>query len=97
MGFNKRKMEDARRQEAEKEGAARRETEKQITVWKSARPSGRQWRRHHDRLSVPMGPRSGQPHHRDEDLRLLDWRRVAAVTAFTPSLSCRSIDRTGNG
>jgi hypothetical protein len=41
MGFNKRKMEDARRQEAEKEAAARRATEKQIledadhlnTVW----------------------------------------------------------------
>jgi hypothetical protein len=30
MGFNKRKMEDARRQEAEKKAAARRATEKQI-------------------------------------------------------------------
>ena len=30
MGFNKRKMEDARRQEAEKEAAARRATEHQI-------------------------------------------------------------------
>jgi hypothetical protein len=41
MGFNKRKMEDDRRQEAEKEAAARRATDKQIledadhliTVW----------------------------------------------------------------
>jgi hypothetical protein len=41
MGFNKHKMEDAHRQEAEKEAAARRATEKQIledadhliTVW----------------------------------------------------------------
>jgi hypothetical protein len=41
MGFNKRKMEDDRRQEAEKEAAARRATEKKIledadhliTVW----------------------------------------------------------------
>jgi hypothetical protein len=30
MGFNKRKMEDVRRQEAEKEAAARRSTERQI-------------------------------------------------------------------
>jgi hypothetical protein len=30
MGFNKRKMEDARRQEAEKEAAARRATNRQI-------------------------------------------------------------------
>jgi hypothetical protein len=30
MGFNKRKMEDARRQEAEKEAAARRATDRQI-------------------------------------------------------------------
>ena len=30
MGFNKRKMEDARRQEAEKEAAVRRATEKHI-------------------------------------------------------------------
>ena len=30
MGFNKRKMEDDRRQEAEKEAAARRATDKQI-------------------------------------------------------------------
>jgi hypothetical protein len=48
MGFNKRKMEDARRQEAEKEAAARRATERQIlgdaTTWlpygMSARPNG---------------------------------------------------------
>ena len=47
MGFNKRKMEDARRQEAEKEAAARRATDRQIledadhliTVGTSARPS----------------------------------------------------------
>ena len=30
MGFNKRKMDDARRQEAEKEAAARRATDRQI-------------------------------------------------------------------
>jgi hypothetical protein len=30
MGFNKRRMEDARRQEAEKEATARRATDKQI-------------------------------------------------------------------
>jgi hypothetical protein len=47
MGFNKRKMEDRRRQEAEKEAAARRATEKQIledadhliTIWRS----GNRW------------------------------------------------------
>jgi hypothetical protein len=32
MGFNKRKMEDARRQEAKKETAARRATERQISM-----------------------------------------------------------------
>jgi beta-phosphoglucomutase-like phosphatase (HAD superfamily) len=45
MGFNKRKMEDARRQEAEKEAAARRATDRQIlegaeqlvTAWKAKR------------------------------------------------------------
>jgi hypothetical protein len=45
MGFNKRKMEDARRQEAEKAAAARRATDRQIledaeqldTVWNERR------------------------------------------------------------
>jgi hypothetical protein len=36
MGFNKRKMEDRRRQEAEKEAAARRATERQIRRMPSA-------------------------------------------------------------
>ena len=33
MGFNKRKMEDARRQAAEKKAAARRATDRQILDW----------------------------------------------------------------
>ena len=50
MAFNKRRMEDARRQEAEKEAAARRATDKQIledaeqlvTAWNERQT---QWRR----------------------------------------------------
>jgi hypothetical protein len=57
MGFNKRKMEDGRRQEAEKEAAARRVSEKQvledadhlITVWNE-----RQAKRMPDRKSTRL-------------------------------------------
>jgi hypothetical protein len=51
MGFNKRKMADRRRREAEKEAAARRATEKQIledadhlvAVWKERQAKRMSW------------------------------------------------------
>jgi hypothetical protein len=105
MGFNKRKMEDRRRQEAEKEAAARRATEKQIledadhliTAWNE-----RQARRMPMLFSPTIGAaitarywflRARCPSCRttsDVDLRSLDWHTGAAVTALTPALSCRS-------
>ena len=105
MGFNKHKMEDARRQEAEKEAAARRATEKQIledaehlvAVWneRQAKPMPMLF-------SPTIGAaitagywflRARSPACRtagDVDLRTLDWHRGATVTALTPALSCRS-------
>jgi hypothetical protein len=105
MGFNKRKMEDARRQEAEKEAAARRAVERQIledaeqlvTAWNE-----RQAKRMPMLFSPTIGAaitagywflRARCPACRttgDVDLRTLDWHRGAAVTALTPALSCRS-------
>jgi hypothetical protein len=105
MGFNKRKMDDARRQEAEKEAAARRATEKQILedaehlvdVWNE-----RQAKRMPMLFSPTIGAavtagywclRARCPACRttgDVDQRTLDWHRGAAVTALTPALSCRS-------
>ena len=98
VGFNKRKMEDRRRQAAEKEAAARYETEKQIledaehlvAVWNE-----RQAKRMPMLFSptigaaiaallVPVGTLPGLPHHGDVDLRLLDWHPGAAVTALIP-------------
>jgi hypothetical protein len=105
MGFNKRKMEDARRQEAEKEAAARRATDRQIledaeqpvTAWNE-----RQAKRMPMLFSPTIGAaitagywflRARCPACRtsgDVDLRTLDWHQGAAVTALTPALSCRS-------
>src|ERR1700688_516557 len=105
MGFNKRKMEDRRRQEAEQEAAARRATEKQIledadhlmAVWNE-----RQAKRMPMLFSPTIGAaiaagywflRARCPACRttgDGDLRTLDLQRSAAVTALTPALSCRS-------
>src|SRR5580704_12712033 len=105
MGFNKRKMGDDRRQEAEKEAAARRATDRQIledaeqllTAWNE---------RQAKRMPMLVSPTIGAaitagfwfllarcPACRttgDVDLRTLDWHRGAAVTALTPALSCRS-------
>ena len=105
MGFNKRKMEDNRRQEAEKEAAARRATERQIledaeqvvSVWNQ-----RQAKRMPMLFSPTIGAaitagywflRARCPACRttgDVDLRTLDWHCGAAVTALTPALSCRA-------
>jgi hypothetical protein len=104
MGFNKRKMDDACRQEAEKEAAARRATDRQIledaeqlmTAWNE-----RQAKRMPMLFSPTIGAditagyrflRARCPACRttgDVDLRALDWHRGAAVT-LTPALSCRA-------
>src|SRR5580704_4036107 len=98
MGFNKRKMDDARQQETEKAAAARRATERQIledadhliTVWNE-----RQAKRMPMLFSPTIGAaitagywflRARCPACRttgDVDLRTLDWHRGAAVTALT--------------
>jgi hypothetical protein len=105
MGFNRRKMEDRRRQAAEQEAAARRATEKQIledadhliTVWNE-----RQAKRMPMLFSPTIGAaitagywflRARCPACRttgDVELGTLDWHHGAAVTALTPALSCRS-------
>jgi hypothetical protein len=105
MGFNKRRMDDERRQAAEKEAATRRATEKQIledadhliAVWNE-----RQAKRMPMLFTPTIGAaitagywflRARCPACRttgDVDLRALDWHRGAAVTALIPALSCRS-------
>jgi hypothetical protein len=105
MGFNRRKMEDQRRQVAEKEAAARRATDAQvledaerlITAW-----NGRQAKRMPMLFSPTIGAAvtAGYwflwvrcPACRTTnaiDLRTLDRHRDAAVTSLIPALSCRS-------
>jgi hypothetical protein len=98
IGFNKRKMEDRRRQAAEKEAAARRSTDQQIledaeqlvTAWNERQAA---------RVPMLFSPtieaaitagywflRARCPACRttgDVDLRTLDWHRSAAVTALS--------------
>ena len=105
MGFNKRKMEDARRQSAEQEAAARRATKKQILEDADhliAVLNERQAKRMPMLFSPTIGAaitagywflRARCPACRtngDVDLRTLDWHRGAAVTALVTALSCRS-------
>ena len=105
MGFNRRKMEDRRRQAAEKEVAARRATDAQvledaerlIAAWNERQAS---------RMPMLFSPTIGAaiaagywflwvrcPACRTTnaiDLRTLDRHRDAAVISLIPSLSCRS-------
>jgi hypothetical protein len=105
MGFNRRKMEDARRQVAEKAAAARRATDAQVLedaeqligVWNE---------RQSRRMPLLFSPTIGAaitarywflwvrcPACRTTqalDLRTLDRHRDAAVTSLIPALSCRS-------
>ena len=105
MGFNKRKMEDRRRQAAEQEAAARSATDRQIledadhliAVWNE---------RQAKRMPMLFSPTieaaitagywflwarcQACRTTGNVDLRRLDWHRGAAVTALTPALSCRS-------
>jgi len=105
MGFNRRKMEDQRRQAAKKEAAARRATDAQvledaerlIAVWNE---------RQAKRMPMIFSPTIGAavtagywfvwvccPACRNTnaiDLRTLDRHPDAAVTSLIPALSCRS-------
>jgi hypothetical protein len=105
MGFNRRRMEDQRRQAAEKEAAGRRATDAQvledaerlITTWND---------RQAKRMPMLFSPTIGAaitagywflwvrcPTCRTTnaiDLRMLDRHRDAAVTSLIPLLSCRS-------
>jgi hypothetical protein len=105
MGFNRRKMEDQRRQAAEKEAAARRATDDQvledaerlIAVWNE-----RQTKRMPMLFSPTIGAavtagywflwvRCPACHTTNAiDLRAIDRHRDAAVTSLIPALSCRS-------
>jgi hypothetical protein len=105
MGFNKRKMDDARRQEADDEAAARRATDRQILEYAEQLVTA--WNeRQAKRMPMLFSPTVGAAITAgywflrarcpacgitgDVDLRALDWHRGAAVTALTPALSCRS-------
>jgi hypothetical protein len=105
MGFNRRKMEDQRRQAAEKEAAARRATDAQVL--EDAERLIAAWNER-QALRAPMifSPTIGAaikagywflwvrcPACRSTssiDLRRLDRHPDAAVTSLIPALSCRS-------
>jgi hypothetical protein len=105
MGFNKRKMEDQRRQAAEKEAAARSATDAQVL--EDAERLIAAWNeRQAKRMPMLFSPTIGAaitagfwflwvrcPACRTTnaiDLRTLDRHRDAAVTSLIPALSCRS-------
>jgi hypothetical protein len=103
MGFNRRKMEDQRRQAAEKESAARRATDAQILEDAERLIAAK-------RMPMLFSPTIGAaiaarywflwvrcPACRTInaiDLRTLDRHRDAAVTSLIPALSCHSYHRT---
>ncbi len=103
MGFNKRKMEDRRRNAAEQEADARRalgpqifeDSVKPVEAWNARRAHAHAILAN-DRRAITAGYwflRARCPACRTTgavDLRRLDWHRGAAVTALIPSLSCRS-------
>ena len=105
MGFNRRKMEDRRRQAAEKEAAERRATDAQVL--EDAERLIAAWNdRQAKHMPMLFSPTIGAaitagywflwvrcPACRTTnaiDLRTLDRHRDAAVTSLIPSLSCRS-------
>ena len=105
MGFNRRKMEDQRRQAAEKEVAARRATDAQV-LEDAERLIGAWNERQAKRMPMLFSPTIGAavtarywflwvrcPACRTTqalDVRKLDRHRDAAVTSLIPALSCRS-------
>jgi hypothetical protein len=84
MGFNRRKLEDQRREAAEKEAASRRATEAQIL--EDAERLIAAW---NERQTKRM-PMLFSPTINAIDLRTLDRHHDAAVTSLIPALSCRS-------
>jgi hypothetical protein len=105
MGFNRRRMEDERRQVAEKAAARRRTTDAQVLEDAEALIAA--WNdRQAQRMPMLFSPTIGAaitarywylwvrcPACRTTnaiDLRTLDRHRDAAVTSLIPSLSCRS-------
>jgi beta-phosphoglucomutase-like phosphatase (HAD superfamily) len=105
MGFNRRKMEDKRREAAEKEAASRRATDAQVL--EDAERLIAAWNeRQAKRMPMLFSPTIGAavaagfwflwvrcPACRTTnaiDLRTLDRHRDAAVTSLIPALSCRS-------
>jgi hypothetical protein len=105
MGFNRRKMEDQRRQAADKEAAARRATDAQV-LEDAERLIGAWNERLALRAPIIFSPTIGAaikagywfmwvrcPACRTItaiDLRMLDRHRDAPVTSLIPTLSCRS-------
>ncbi len=105
MGFNRRKLEDQRRQAAEKEAAASRATDAQV-LEDAERLIGAWNERQAKRMPMLFSPTIGAaitagywflwvrcPACRTTnaiDLPTLDRHRDAAVTSLIPSLSCRS-------
>jgi hypothetical protein len=105
MGFNRRKMEDQRRQAAEKDAAARRATDAQV-LEDAERLVGTWNERQDKRMPMLFSPTIGAaitarywflrvrcPACRTiqaVDLRTLDRHRDAAVTSLIPAQSCRS-------
>jgi hypothetical protein len=105
MGFNRRKMEDQRRQAAEKEAASRRATDAQVL--EDAERLIAAWNeRQAQRMPMLFSPTIGAaiavrywflwvccPACRSTssiDLRKLDRHPEAAVSSLIPALSCRS-------
>ena len=105
MGFNRPKMEDKRREAAEKEAASRRATDAQVL--EDAERLIAAWNeRQAKRMPMLFSPTIGAaiaagfwflwvrcPACRTTnaiDLRTLDRHRDAAVTSLIPALSCRS-------
>jgi hypothetical protein len=105
MGFNRRKMEDERRQAVEKNAAARRATDAQV-LEDAERLIGAWNERQAKRMPMLFSPTIGAavtarywflwvrcPACRTIqaiDLRTLDRHRDAGVTSLIPVLSCRS-------
>jgi hypothetical protein len=105
VGFNRRKMEDQRREAAEKEAANRRATDAQV-LEDAERLIGAWNERQAKRMPMLFTPTIGAaiaagywflwvccPACRTTnaiDLRTLDRHRDAAVTSLIPALSCRS-------
>ena len=105
MGFNRRKMEDQRRQASDKEAAARRATDAQV-LEDAERLIGAWNERRAKRMPLIFSPTIGAAiaarywflwvrcracrSTSSIDLRTLDRHRDAAVTSLIPALSCRS-------